>query len=74
MDDERALSLGFTVGLQAAAAAIAREPERIESAHLLSDQADREARIAELRRQCQSGEYRVDASALGAKIVDDHLA
>lgn len=67
MNDERALSLGFTAGLQAAATAVAREP-------MPSAEADRDARVAELQRQYRSGEYRVDPATLASKIVDDHLA
>ena len=74
MDDERATSLGHTAGLQAAAAAIARESEPVESPPLLLDQADRETHIAKLKRQYQNSEYKVDPAALASKIVDDHLA
>jgi hypothetical protein len=34
---------------------------------------DREARILELKRLVQTGEYKVAAQQIAAKMVDDHL-
>jgi anti-sigma28 factor (negative regulator of flagellin synthesis) len=61
-------STRFSGSLQAAAVAVAREPEPS------SPEAVHEARLAELRRQVQDGTYRIDNEALAAKIVDKHLA
>ncbi len=34
---------------------------------------NRESRIAELRQQVQSGNYKVDAEAVSSKLIDSHL-
>jgi hypothetical protein len=35
---------------------------------------DREARILELRRQIESGEYQIDNQRLAARLIDEHLS
>jgi anti-sigma28 factor (negative regulator of flagellin synthesis) len=61
MKDEEVSENGFENSLQSAAAAVARASSA------------KEQRIAELRRLYQSGEYKVDASATAARIIDEHL-
>lgn len=34
---------------------------------------ERERRLAELRRQCENGTYRVDAAKLSVRLIDEHL-
>jgi anti-sigma28 factor (negative regulator of flagellin synthesis) len=61
----------------AAAPARARERQALSPATLAACEqvlTDREARIAELRKQYLSGTYKVDAGKVAAKIVDDHLS
>jgi anti-sigma28 factor (negative regulator of flagellin synthesis) len=48
----------------AAAPAPAREKTEIER---------REARVSELRKQYQAGQYKVDSLALSRKLIDSHL-
>ncbi|HMJ62718.1 MAG TPA: flagellar biosynthesis anti-sigma factor FlgM [Bryobacteraceae bacterium] len=67
----------FAETLHAAAAAVGRggiSPD-VDRGGSRSDEvdADREARIAELRRQYLEGSYRADAGEVAARIVDDHL-
>lgn len=59
----------------ASGAAAIRQPERPNSDEERGESSanEREARIAELRKQYESGNYRIDAAELSSKIVDLHL-
>ncbi len=68
--------------VRAAVPAPAREILRPASESLESDSVsgaalvnagNREARVAELRKNVQSGTYQVDAEEISAKIIDHHL-
>jgi anti-sigma28 factor (negative regulator of flagellin synthesis) len=71
----------FAETLRAAAAAVG-QPQGQSGVALDVDRdtrsagldADREARIAELRRQYLEGSYSVDPREVAARIVDDHLS
>lgn len=71
----------FAETLRVAAAAVG-QPVGQESVALDVDRdtrsagidADREARIAELRRQYLEGSYSVDPQEVAARVVDDHLS
>ncbi len=73
---------GFERSLQAAAAAIALAANREAAESPLpippvqasvAEDSAKEQRIAELRKLYQRGEYEVDASAITARIIDEHL-
>lgn len=57
----------------ASGTAAVRQTEQPSSAPEQIAAEEREARVAELRRQHQSGTYKVDAAELSSKIIDEHL-
>lgn len=74
-DKEEAVS-EFAETLHAAAAAVGRGGVSLDvdrDSQSAEVDADREARIAELRRQYLEGSYRMDAGEVAARIVDEHL-
>ena len=74
MQEKEEAASEFAETLRATAAAVG-QPIRHPGVVLDVDQdADREARIAALRRQYLEGSYSVDPRELAARIVDDHLS
>jgi anti-sigma28 factor (negative regulator of flagellin synthesis) len=74
MNDKKFPGQGFEKSLQAVAAAVALAGNK-QAPELASVPEDRvrEQRIAELRKLYQSGEYKADALAITARIIDEHL-
>ena len=64
---ETLLAAATSVGQRAGTAFATR------SAGLPNVAAEREARVEDLRRQYADGSYQVDAAAVAARIVDEHL-
>ncbi|MGH9695952.1 MAG: flagellar biosynthesis anti-sigma factor FlgM [Bryobacteraceae bacterium] len=81
MQEKEAFARQFVETLRAAAAAVGQVESGLDVDRARSFAGidvridnDREARIAELRRQHQEGSYRPDPADVAARIVDDHLA
>jgi anti-sigma28 factor (negative regulator of flagellin synthesis) len=76
MQDKEGTASEFAETLRAAAAAVGQGgvtlDADLDSGTSVVD-ADREARIAELRCQYLAGSYRADASEIAARIVNEHL-
>lgn len=77
MQEEEASVSKFVEGLRSAAAAVGQQAgtlvaDRVGQSIEMNE--DREARIAELRRQHVEGSYHVDPADVAARIIDDHLA
>jgi anti-sigma28 factor (negative regulator of flagellin synthesis) len=76
MQDKEGAVREFAETLRAAAAAVGQGVIALDvdlDSGTSAVDADREARIAELRRQYLAGSYSADAGEIAARIVNDHL-
>jgi anti-sigma28 factor (negative regulator of flagellin synthesis) len=76
MQKKEASGSEFVETLRAAAAAVGQQAGTVDAdrdAKPFEVDQEREARVAELRRQYSEGTYRVNSAELAAKMVDDHL-
>lgn len=76
MQDKDGAVSEFAETLRAAAAAVGQGGVALEvgrDSGTSEVDADREARVAELRRQYLAGSYSVDASEIAARVVNEHL-